>query len=258
MKKIIVGVVVVGVLLLVVGLVVLGLSLDGLVKRGVETVAPKLTKVDVKLDQVSLSLLSGGGKIGGLVIGNPEGFKTAHAISVGAATLVVQPSSLMSDKIVIRTVRVEAPEITLESGLNGTNLKKILANVQESTGGGGTNAPATPAAKTDGAGKKFEVDDFLIVGAKLTFSVTGVGSQAVTLPEIHLSNLGQGPDGITSAELTKVVLTAIEKAAAKAASENAGEIAKGATSLVKGLTGKTNGAAVENLGKGLGDLLKKK
>ena len=256
MKKIIIGVVVGVVLLLIIGLVVLGLSLDGIVKRGVETFGPQLTKVDVKLDKVSLSLLSGGGQIGGLVVGNPEGFKTPHAISVGAATLVVQPSSLMSDKIVIRTVRVEAPEITLETGLNGTNLKKILANLNETTANSDTNT--APAAKAGGPGKKLEVDDFLITGAKLNFSVTGLGSQTVTLPEIHLANLGQGPGGITSAELTRLVLTAIENAAAKAASEHAGDIVKGAAGMVKGLTGKTNTAAVENLGKGLGDLLKKK
>ena len=253
MKKIILGIGIAVVVALIAGLVVFGLSLDGIVKRGVETVGPKLTKVDIKLEQVRLSLFSGAGQISGLVVGNPEGFQTPHAIRVGSSTLVVQPASLLSGKIVIKTIKVEAPEITLETGLNGTNLKKILDNLGETTGGTDTNAVAKP--KPTEPGKKFEVDDFLITGAKLNFSVTGLGSQTVTLPEIHLTNLGQGPDGITSAELTKVVLTAIEKAAAKAAAEHAGDIAKGAASMVKGLT---NNAAVGNLGKGLGDLLKKK
>ncbi len=251
MKKIILGGIVTLVLLLIVGLVVAAFSLDSLVKRGIETAGPKFTKVDVKLDEVKLSLLSGDGRLGGLVIGNPDGFKTPHAISLGTAQLAIQPSSLLSGKIVIRTVRVEAPEITLETGLNGTNLKKILANVQETTGGDGTNAPASPAApapKNESAGKKFEVGDFLITGAKLNFSVTGLGSQSVTLPEIHLTDLGKGTDGLTGAELTQQVLTAVEKAAAKVASESAGTIAKGATGLVKGLAGKTNSAALENLG----------
>jgi uncharacterized protein involved in outer membrane biogenesis len=258
MKKIILGGVVVVVGLLIVGLVMAALSLDGLVKQGVETVGPQLTKVTVKLEQVKLSLLSGGGQLGGLVVGNPEGFNTPHAISLGSAQLVIQPSSLLSDKIVVRTIRVVAPEINLEAGLNGTNLKKILTNVQETTGGGGTNAPVKTDDKTAGPGKKFEVDEFLITGAKLNFTVTGLGGQTVTLPEIHLTNLGQGPAGITSAELTQIVLAAIEKAAAQAVSDHAGDIAKGATSLIKGLTGKTNSAAIESLGKGLGDLLKKK
>lgn len=255
MKKIILGILAGVVLLLIIGLVVAGLSLDGLVKRGVETVGPKFTKVDVKLDKVALSIFSGSGQISGLVLGNPEGFKTPHAISVGSTRLAVQPRSLLSDKIVVQLVQVEAPEITLETGLKGTNLKKILDNLNETTGGGEIDTNAVAKPKSNGPGKKFEVDDFLITGAKLNFSVTGLGSQSVTLPEIHLTNLGKGPDGITSAELTKVVLIAIEKAAAKAAAEHAGDVVKGAAGMVKGLT---NNAAVGNLGKGLGDLFKKK
>lgn len=256
MKKIILGVVVTVLVLLIVGLVVLGLSIDGLVKRGVETMGPKFTKVDVRLDHVGLSLFSGAGEVSGLVIGNPAGFQTPQAISVGKARLVLQPSSLMSDKIIVRSVRVEAPEITLETGLAGNNLKKILANLEETTGGGGSTAPAEP--KTSGAAKKFQVDEFIITGAKVNVALTGLGNQNIPLPEIRLSALGQGPEGITSPELTKVVLAAIEKAAAKAVTENAGVISKGAQNLVKGLTSGTNTAAVEKLGKGLGDLLKKK
>ena len=253
MKKIILGIGISLIIVILIGLVWFGLSLDGLVKRGVETVGPKLTKVDIKLEQVTLSLLSGGGQIRGLVVGNPEGFQTSHAISVGNAVLAVRPGSLLAGKIVIPTIKVEAPEITLETGLNGTNLKKILDNLGETTGGTDTNAVAKP--KPTEPGKKFEVDDFLITGAKLNFTVTGLGGQTATLPDIHLTNLGKGSEGITSAELTKVVLTAIEKAAANYVAEHAGDIVKGATGLVKGLT---NNAAMGNLGKGLGDLLKKK
>ena len=255
MKKIILGITIAVVVLLIAGLVILGLSIDGIVKRGVETFGPKLTQTDVKLDKVSLSLLSGGGQMGGLVVGNPQGFQSPHAISVGTATLVVQPSSLLSDKVVIRTVRVEAPEITFETGLNGTNLKKLLANIKAATASTDTNAAT--ADKTAGSGKKLQLDDFLITGAKLNLIVSGLGSQIVQMPEIHLSNLGQGPEGITSAELTERLIAAIEQAAVKAAAENSASIAKGATGLIKGMTGKTN-AAADAIGKGIGDMFKKK
>ena len=255
MKKIILGIGITLVLLLIIGLVALGLSLDGIVKRGVETMGPKVMKVDVKLDKFALSLFSGGGELDGLVIGNPAGFKSTNAVSVGVGRVVVKPSSLLSDKIVIQMVKVDAPEINLETGLNGTNLKKILDNLNETPSSPDTNAAAKPASAAPG--KKLEVDDFLLTGAKLNVIVAGLGSQTLALPEIHLSNLGTGPDGISSVELTKVILSEIEKVAAKAAAENAGNIAKSATGLLNGLTGKTNGTA-ENLGKGLGDLLKKK
>ena len=70
-------------------------------------------KVQVKLDSVNLSLLSGSGKVQGLIVGNPEGFKTPQAISVGAASLALQPASLLADKIVVESINVQAPEITV-------------------------------------------------------------------------------------------------------------------------------------------------
>jgi hypothetical protein len=80
MKKLLVRIAI-GLVVLIV-LVALGIHffLDSAVKKGVETLGPKMTKVDVKLDSVSISLLSGSGKIKGLVVGNPEGYKTPHAI----------------------------------------------------------------------------------------------------------------------------------------------------------------------------------
>lgn len=256
MKKIILGVLI-GLVVLVVALVIIvALSIDGIIKNGVETFGPRFTKVTVKLDKVNLSLFSGSGQIDGLVIGSPDGFKAPQSISVGSASLALQPASLLSDKIVIKSIKVEAPEITLETGLGGNNLKKILDNLNETTGGGstGTNAPAKPAEKQPG--KKLEVDDFLITGAKLHLSVTGVGSSTVPLPEIHLTGLGAGSDGLTAAELTKKVLTAIEQSAAKAAAESAGDIAKGATSLIKGAGGSATNAAGK-VGNAIGNLFKK-
>src|SRR6187549_3776815 len=114
MKKLIIRILIGLVILLILAVVAVGLFLDGAVKKGVETVGPMLTKVDVKLDSVSLSILFGSGKIKGLVVGNPEGFKTPNAIKMGTARVSIAPGSVFSDKIVVKSIRVEAPEITYE------------------------------------------------------------------------------------------------------------------------------------------------
>src|SRR5690349_11115539 len=102
MKKIIFRLLIALFVLFILALLAVRLFLDAAIKRGVETVGPMVTKVDVKLDSASLSLLSGSGKIKGLVVGNPAGFKTPSAISVGTASLALEPRSLLSDKIVIK------------------------------------------------------------------------------------------------------------------------------------------------------------
>ena len=108
------------------------LFLDGAIKRGIETVGPRLAKVEIKLDSVSLSLLSGSGEIKRLLVGNPEGYKTPSAIAVGDASLSLQPGTVFSDKVIIKSIHVQAPEITFETELNmkNNNLNKILANLR--------------------------------------------------------------------------------------------------------------------------------
>lgn len=94
MKKLLVGGLLALVILAVVAVLAVGIFLDSAVKKGVETVGPQLTKVSVKLDSVGLSLLSGSGKVNGLVVGNPEGYKTPNAINIGHASLAISPGSL--------------------------------------------------------------------------------------------------------------------------------------------------------------------
>ena len=239
------------VVLIILASVSIHFFLDSAIKRGVETVGPMLAKVEIKLESVSLSLLSGAGKIKGLVVGNPEGFKTPSAIQVSTASLSLQPSSLLGDKVVIHSINVQGPEITYETDLKNSNLKRILANLDESTGGGQA-APTSPSGKP---ARKLQVDDFVLSGAKWHLSVSVMGGHTATLslPDIHLTGLGQGPDGITPAELTKKVLQAIEKDAAQAASGAMADLGKSAGAL-----GQQAGKAAESVTKDIGNLFKKK
>lgn len=256
MKKILIRIVLGLIVLLVLGALAVSFFLDGIVRRGVLAVGPMLTKVEFKLDSVSLSLLSGSGKVQGLVIGNPEGYKTPSAIQVGKASLALQPRSIFGDKVIIRSINVQGPEITYETDLKGNNLSKILANVQEATGGSAASTNAT--AKSSGASRKLEVDDFLISGAKLHVNVTALGNRSATvpLPEIHLTDLGTGPDGITAAELARRVLAVIEKESVQAASGAVADLSKEAAGLSKNLNNAATGAT-DRVTKGLNNLLKR-
>jgi hypothetical protein len=253
-KKILWSVGIALLVLIVVAVIVVGLFLGNIAKAGIEKVGPKIVQVPVGVDAVNLSLLTGSAKVKGLVVGNPEGYKAPSAISVGSTAVGVNPLSVLSDKIVVRSVEIREPEITFEGGLSGNNLSKIMDNVNGVAKNGGPESTNKTATASSRSGKKIEVDDLLITGAKVHGTLILFGGKEVTipsllLPDIHLTNLGTGSDGITATDLTRRVLDAITAATIKA-------VAKFGTDL---------GKNVENLGKegvntiktGIGGLLKK-
>jgi len=265
MKKLVIRLALVAVVLLIALVVILALSLDSIVKKGVETVGPQITKTDMKLAGANISILSGSGTLKGFLLGNPEGYKTPSAINVGEVSLGVRPGSVLSDKVHVTHVKVIAPEITFEGTL-GTknNLSKILENVDAVAGGGGK--PAEPGAgqpksqpADSGASRKLQVDDFLISGAKVNVSMTMLGGKSLTvpLPDIHFTQLGSGPEGITAAELTKRVLNEVTVATLKAVEKGVTDLGKGAVDAAKDAS-KAATNTLDKAGKAIGDLFKKK
>jgi hypothetical protein len=256
MKKLWLKILVVLVVLVIIAAVLGFVFLDSIVKRSVETVGPAIAKVEVKLGGAHISPFSGSGELKRLVVGNPPDYKTPEAIRVGEVGVRVVPSSVIGDKVIVRSVKVVGPEITFEGGLTGgNNLSKILENVQ------GTESKSQPQTKEETKAKtrKLQVDDFLISGGKVHVSATLLGGKSATvpLPEIRLSNLGQGPEGITPAELVSRVLKEVTEATIKAVAASVGNVGKEMTEGVKNLGTGT----VDQVGKsvkGIGDLFKKK
>lgn len=232
------------VVLLVAAVIVVALCLDGIVKKGVETVGPQITKVSITLDSIHIGLLSGSAKVQGLVVGNPEGFKTTNAISVGLAEVGVNPASILSDKIIVRSVHVIAPELTFEGNpLTGNNnFSKILDNLNAASKSAGTTTNNTTAAGKPA--KKLEVDDFLISGAKVHYN-----GLTLDLPPVHLTDLGKGTDGITATDLSKHVFSELTRTIIKTVASSATNLGKDA--------GKTMGEDVDKIKKGIGGLLGK-
>ena len=79
----------------------------------------------------------------------------------------------------------------------------------------------------------------------------------ISLPDIHLKDLGTGPDGITAAEMLKLVLAEIEKSVRQVAAPAMADISKGAVYLGK-TSGNLTSNPVDTVTKGLGGFLKKK
>jgi hypothetical protein len=253
MKKALLVLGVLLVLALVAGLVLFS-NLGKVVEAAIEGLGPKFTQSTVSVDSVELSPGSGSGTIRGLTVGNPAPYTEPFALKLGEVSVAVDPASLGQDKIIVKSVRVLSPEITLEGGLTENNLQKLLANVQSFTAG----EKSQPA---EGGGKKLQVDEFVLSGAKvnLKLNLPGIGAAIppVSLPEIRLSGLGTGADGITPGALTQQVLQEVVSKVIPAVTAQLGDLTKGATDAAKGAVDKAAGA-LKDATKGLDGLFRKK
>jgi uncharacterized protein involved in outer membrane biogenesis len=225
------------VLLLAVVLVAVAFSLGAIVKRGVEKIGPSATQVEVKLRSAEVWLLTWRVQLNGFVLGNPPGCKTPSAIAVDKVSVRVKPGSVFSDKLVVESIKVTAPVITLEGGLTDNNLKKIEKNLNAYIGSSSTapnsSAPSSSSAKQE---RKLQVNDLVITGAKLQVNTKLSGGRTITLsiPDIHLTDLGTSPQGMTAAEVGQRALHAVLDAAATAVAKNAGGLGEGAVGGAKG------------------------
>ena len=76
---------------------------------------------------------------------------------------------------------------------------------------------------------------------------------SLTLPDIHLTALGQGPEGITPSALAQEILKQVTGATVKLLGDSLAGLGKGLLQDAK----KNPGEAVKKVTKGLGDLFKK-
>ena len=200
------------------------LFLDGIVRKGIETVGTQVAKVEVKLDDVGVSVFTGKGALRGLQVANPKGYRAPQAVKVGQALVVLKPLSVFSERVVVRSVVVQETEIHYEKRDGKTNLDVIQANVE---------SVLLDRDKKTKPEKKLQIDSLVIRNAKVHVygDKPDEPPTVLTLNEIHLKNLGQRPEGITGAELTRKLTAAVIK-------DTLAAMVRGVTDRLKGLFGK--------------------
>jgi len=198
------------------------LSLDYVVQRALERRAPEIIGASVEVDAVQLSPGDGAGALRGLRIGNPHGFRTPHAATVGRIEIALAPASLVKDVVLVQRIVVASPSITYEPGSAGSNFEAIQRNVERYLGG--------PGARKGAAGRKLLIDALTIRGARVTYAPqVGRGSATIAfdLPDIELRHLGQSRGGVTAGELAKIIVDALTARMAEAMGRSASQRALG-------------------------------
>ncbi|HET7833906.1 MAG TPA: hypothetical protein VFK88_13170 [Gallionella sp.] len=232
MKKIL-GIVGVLVVAAVIAYFTLSNPLGRLVKLGIESFGPDMLQADVRVSSVHISTSDGAGKLSGLMIGNPKGFKTDHALKADAIEIALEPASITEDVIVLHKVVIDAPNIIYEKGDQGTNFDAIQHNVEAYLGAG--------KGKKDESGKskKFIIDSFVIRNAKVNYNDV----VDLSLPDIELHNIGKKSGGATSAQVARAIIAELNAKLALALAKTAvvtgvGGVAVGAGMAMKSLFGK--------------------
>jgi hypothetical protein len=207
-------------------------NIDGLIKDAIENYGGAMTQAKVSVGAVKIAPADGKGTISSLAIGNPAGFKTAHALKVARIDIDIDIASVTRDVIVIRHIAVTAPDVIYENSEAMTNFDAIQKNIAAYLGPGD--------GKKDG--KKLIVEQLTIRDAKAQASAAFMGGKTVSvpLPDITLKNIGRAKGGITPGELGQEVAGALKARLAAAVSfdrlmKSTGEALGKAGAAIKGL-----------------------
>jgi hypothetical protein len=209
----------------VVGVLVLVGKINPIVKGGVEKAGPTILKAPVTLDAVNISFFSGSGELKGLTIGNPEGFKTAHAFSMDRLKIDLDVKSVTSDKIHIKNIIINSPSIIFEGSFGKSNLSQLQANAAEFSGAGDDGAEKESSS---GDSKKMIVDHIMIDNGSISVSMGILQGQKLTvpLPKIELNDIGKEKDANIS-DVMGEILAAVNKAALPAVQSGIGDLGIG-------------------------------
>ena len=208
-------------ILIVVAALVIGLSkLGPIIKTAVNTYGPKITKTEVRVKDVGISLFAGEAKLKDFYLGNPKGFNSPQAMSVKAIYVDVDEKSITGNPIIIVRIEVVAPEINYEQVRRTDNFKTILNNVKKSARTSESSTSKEKSSK-DGAGKKLVIKNFIVRDGNVNMAMSTQGgpslSASASLPDIHLKNVGEKSGGATAEEVFNIVFAALyEKIASPA------------------------------------------
>jgi hypothetical protein len=207
-------------------------NLDGLIKSAVAGYGNAMTQATVSVGAVKIAPADGKGTISDLVIGNPAGFNTSHALKVGLIDVEVDLASMAKDVILSRRIAVHGPDVIYEKGDAMTNFDAIQKNIAGYLG---------PADKNR-SGKKLIVEELTIRDAKARASAAFLNGRSVSvpLPDITLKNVGKAKGGITPGELGQEVAGAVKAKLTGAIRfdrlmKSTGEVLESTGAKVKGL-----------------------
>ncbi len=263
MKKILIGI---GVTLLVIVIVVIiGINFfaGSLVKTGVEKFAPGILGVPVTVENVNIGILRGKVSIKGLVVGNPEKFKSDYLFSLGKLSIKLDLESLSTDTIIVNEIIIKAPKISYELALGSSNIGTLLDNLakEEDDEDNKEVKEEKPIDPNAPPAKKVIIEKILLTDGKVSINVAALGGRGATvpLPKIEMTDVGKEKEGGANiVDVVSEVIAAISKSVVQVASGSVKLLGDGAKAAMDvtlksaAVVGDAAGAAVGAAGDAAG------
>lgn len=192
-----------------------------------------MTQTPITLEKAKISLFSGKGELHGLVVGNPEGFSTPSAFFLNKIKISIRPMSVFSEKIVIREILIDNPEITYETSLAGSNIGVIKKNVEAFTSPSQTETEEAPAPTETEAGKTVQIDNLQLLNGKIQLSATALKGKTVDIPlkDLQFTNIGKDTGGTDFAKVITELFIAISNAVIEAVAGSGKLLGSGADTI---------------------------
>jgi len=213
-------------------------SIDLIVRVALEHWGPDVMGAKVEVSEVRISPRDGLGAVRGLEIGNPPGFSAPRAARFGEIRVALEPSTLLSDVIVVHELAVESAQVTYERGDKTTNLDAIQKRIESyAKGPGGAGGNDAQRAKK----RRFVIERLAIRKARVLMTTRGLGGQglAFDLPDVELRDVGKRQGGVTASEAAALVASTLQQKIALRVLTNAEALRRGglegAIDALKGL-----------------------
>jgi uncharacterized protein involved in outer membrane biogenesis len=239
MKKLLLGIAAIALLASSGGLWWVYHSLDAQIASAIRRYGSEMTGVPVGLSSAHVAIADGRGTLRGLIVGNPDGFKTKYALSLGEISMTLDIGSLTTDVIRIKELTLIKPEVTYEYASSGSNLEVLQRNIERSI------AQQRSDAKNTQSDKKLVIEHLYIKSGTASVSAEMLNGDVLSVPiaDLHLQNIGKKSDGTTAGEamrqifgpLVQQVGTAVASLGVKAAGKTIQKGVEAATQTIKGL-----------------------
>lgn len=231
--------------------------LDTIVKKAVNKYGSQIVGTEVNLTEFSINPFKGVLKIGGLTVGNPNGYSAPALLTLGGINVTVDPKSVFSDTIIVKDVTIDNPTITYEMpDFSTSNVMQIQENVSKNTASE-PKAEDTKEEKTEetASSKNVVIKKVTVAGGMLS-AITPLQKHAtaldINLPAVELVDLGGENQKLTIKDsiveiLNKILfnatstVTKVLGSAKDMAKKAAGAALDSATNVADEAKGKTEG-----------------